>query len=698
MKKIQSTCNYCSLSCNLDFYVENNRITKVLPTTGYSVNHGFACIKGLNLDKQLSHHKPSPQPRIKKADGTFEIVSWDDAISGTAKKLLEIKARYGPESIAALSTAQMPFEEMALFSHIIRGYMKGNCDANTRLCMATSVFAHRGAFGFDSPLYALKDFEFSDTIILIGANPVVAHPAIWNRIRKSASPGRKLIVIDPRKSETAQQADYHYPVRGKADIKLFYILASYLIEKGWIDNNYIKKYTDGFEAFKAFVADFKLENAKAETGLEPEQIKELAEHIHNGKAVSLWWTMGINQGYEAVRTAQSIINIALMTGNIGRPGTGANSLTGQPNAMGSRLLSNQAILPGGGDYDNIIRRAACATAMGVPDSMLPDKPTLTYNVIVEKINAGEIKALWVVHTNPRHSWTNNETFQKAMDKLDLLIVNDIYDDTDTSANCDVFFPVVPALKKEGTFINTERRLSALRPVLEREPYEHSDFEVFLKMGEALGMGELLNKWRTPRDVFNIMRQCTRGMPADFTGVDYDGLVNTKGIQWPFREGETLTDNDRRLFEDGVYYTPNMRAKFVFEKPMPDPLPTSQEFPYVFNTGRGTVCQWHTQTRNREILAVQDAVPQNAYCFINDQLAKDLGIAENDMVEIASVNGEKANFEARLTDTLQANEVFGPIHYIETNKLTPSLYDPISKEPSYKTTPVALRKITTERMV
>jgi assimilatory nitrate reductase catalytic subunit len=557
--------------------------------------------------------------------------------------------------------------------------------------MATSVFAHRGAFGFDAPPYTLKDLELSDTIILIGANPVVAHPVVWERIRKSASPERKLIIIDPRKSETALQADYHYPVKGKADLKLLYILANYLIEKGWIDENYIRENTDGFSAFKSFVYDFKLENAKAETGLEPEQIKELAELIHNGKAVSLWWTMGINQGYEAVRTAQAIINIALMTGNIGRPGTGANSLTGQPNAMGSRLLSNQVILPGGGDYDNTIRRTAVASAMGIPETVLPNKPTLTYDVIVEKVKAGEIKALWVVCTNPRHSWTNNETFREAMDKVELLIVSELYDDTDTSANCDVFFPVVSALKKEGTFINTERRLSAVRPVLERELYEHTDFEVFLKMGEALGMGELLNKWRTPRDVFNILRQCTKGMPADFSGVDFDGLTNTKGIQWPFREGETLTENERRLYENNTYFTPNARAKFVFETPLADPLPTTPEFPYVFNTGRGTVGQWHTNTRTREIPEVQDAISENAYCLINDELAKSLGICELDTVEIVSTNGERADFEARLSDTLQANEIYAPIHYLETNKLTPSIYDPYSKEPSYKTTPVTLHK-------
>jgi assimilatory nitrate reductase catalytic subunit len=297
-----------------------------------------------------------------------------------------------------------------------------------------------------------------------------------------------------------------------------------------------------------------------------------------------------------------------------------------------------------------------------------------------------------VGTNPRHSWTNNETFQVAMDKLDLLIVNEIYDDTDTSAHCDVFFPVVPALKKEGTFINTERRICAVRPVLEREPYEHSDFEVFQKMGQALGMGKLLEKWRTPRDVFNIMRQCTKGMPADFSGVDYDGLVNSGGIQWPFREGETLTDNERRLFENGAYFRQNNRAKFVFEKPMADPLPTSDKFPYVFNTGRGTVGQWQTQTRNREIPEVRDAVSDIAYCLISDKLAGSLGIAQHDMVEIESINGENAIFEAWLTDTLQENEIYAPIHYLETNKLTPSVYDPISKEPSYKTTPVTVRKV------
>lgn len=692
MKRIQSTCNYCALSCNIDFMVENGKIEKIIPTQDYPVNKGFSCIKGLNLDKQHQEYKPNPLPRLKKEDGTFEHVSWEQALNQTAGKLKEISATYGPESVAAISTGQMPLEEMALLGHVMRNYLKANVDGNTRLCMATSVVAHKQSFGFDAPPYTLNDFELSDTIILIGANPVVAHPIIWGRIRENKIDGKKVIVIDPRQSETAERADYHYPLKAKSDLKLFYILANVLIEKDWIDSTYIENHTENFEAFKAFIADYTLDQAEEATHLTKEQILELAMLIHKGKNVSFWWTMGINQGYEAVRSAQAIINLALMTGNIGRPGTGANSITGQSNAMGSRLFSNTAGLYGGGDFDNPVRRQAVAKALEIDETLLPLKPTLPYNVIIEKINAGEIKALWVISTNPRHSWTNNQTFKEAIDKLDLFIVQDIYDDTDSSADCQVYFPVVPGTQKEGTYINTERRLSAMRPALDREENELTDFEVFFKMGQALGMGALLDNWKTPEAVFNLMKKCSKGMPCDITGVEYDALPNSKGIQWPFREGESLTEDERRLYEDGNYYTPSKKAKFMFEAPMENPLPLSEEYPYILNTGRGTVGQWHTQTRTREIVDVEGAVSESAYVYINEKIATKLKIRHRDQIEIHSVNGASAKFEAWISNAVSEKELYAPIHYIETNTLTPSIYDSYSKEPSYKTTPIQIKKI------
>ena len=690
MKKVQSTCNYCALACNMDFYVEDGKIVKVLPNKEYPVNKGFSCIKGLSLDRQNTVFTKSSLPRVKDENGNFKEMQWEDTYKYVADKFLELQEKYGKESVAGISTGQLTFEEFALLGNIMRNHLQTNLDGNTRLCMATSVVAHKQSFGFDAPPYTLKDVELSDTIILIGANPVVAHPVFWTRVRQNKN--KKLIVIDPRKSETAVNADYWYGIKPKTDLVLLYAVANELIAKNYVDEEYIANHTEGYSEFKEFVKEYTLERAAKESGISEERISELVELIHTGERVSLWWTMGVNQSYEAVRTAQAIINIALMTGNMGRPGTGANSLTGQSNAMGSRIFSNTSGLYGGGDFNNQARRERVAEVLGVDESYLAKKPTATYNEIVERINAGEIKALWVLCTNPRHSWTNNETFKKAMDKLELLVVQDIYDDTDTSEMADVYLPVVPGIKKEGTFINTERRLSAMRPALPKEENEKTDYEVMLGIGKALGMGSLLDKWATPKDAFNLMKECSRNMPCDITGVDYDTLTDSKGIQWPFREGEELVENERRLFEDGNYYTPSKKAQFVFEKVMENPLKNTDEFPYTLNTGRGTVGQWHTQTRTREIRNVKEVTLKEAYALVNTKFCEELDLQNNDMIRVDSINGESADFKVKVSDNVKYDEIYVPMHYIECNKLTASIYDKYSKEPSYKTTPINIRKL------
>lgn len=690
MKKVQSTCNYCALDCNLDFYVEDEKIVRVLPTKGYPVNDGFCCIKGLSLDKQQTVVKTSPLPKIRQADGSMKEVSWDEGFQYVADQLQELQAKYGRESVAGISTGQLTMEEFAIFGHVMRNYLKTNVDGNTRLCMATAVVAHKQSYGFDAPGYTLKDLELSDTIIFIGANPVVAHPILWKRVRQN--PDKKVIVIDPRKSETAMNADYWYPVKCRGDLYLLYTLANVLIEKGWIDQNYIEAHTEGYGEFKEFVKPFTLDQAQETAGLSPEQILELAQLIHEGKRVSFWWTMGVNQGYEAVRTAQAIINLALMTGNIGRPGTGANSITGQCNAMGSRSYSNTAVLYAGGDFTNPARRAKVAEALGVDESVLAEKPTATYNQIIEGINEGRIKGLWILCTNPRHSWTNNETFASAVKKLELFVVQDIYDTIESAEECTVFFPVVPGIKKEGTYINLERRLSAMRPCLAKKENEITDYEAILGVGKALGMGGLLKGWETPKDCFELMKKCSKGMPGDITGVTWEILENSNGVQWPFREGEALEDDERRLYEDGNFFTPSRKAQFKFEAPLENPLPLTEEYPYLLNTGRGSVGQWHTQSRTSEVQFIGDVSAREAYLFMNPGTAAAYDLEENDCILVHSVNGEKAGFQVRISDQVREKELYAPIHYIECNKLTPSVYDPYSKEPSYKATPVWFEKM------
>ena len=690
MKRIQSTCNYCALACNLDFYTEDGKIKRVVPTPHYPVNKGFSCIKGLNLDKQCTKFNGSKKPLLKMKDGERKAIEWKEAFDLFASKMTAIQEKYGKESVAYISTGQLPTEEMALLGHVGRSYMGINGDGNTRLCMASAVVAYKQSFGFDAPPYTLKDLELSDTIFFIGANPVIAHPIAWGRVRKNKD--AKIITIDPRKSETAMNSDMWIDIKTKGDLALFYTLANVLIEKGWIDQDYINNYTEGFEDFKAHVKKYTLEDVEERTGISKMRVLELAKIIHEGKRVSFWWTMGVNQSYEAVRTAQAIINLALITGNMGREGTGANSLTGQCNAMGSRMFSNTTALYGGGEYNNQERRKVVADILGMDENMLPTKPTLDYEQIIKGINKGEIKGLWVVCTNPRHSFTNNEEFKKAMKTLDFFVVQDIYEDTDSSKECDLYLPSVPAIKKEGFLINTERRLSALVPVLEKEEDELSDYEIFLGIGEALGMGSLLDKWRTPEDAFKLLRECSKGMPCDITGVTYERLRDSKGIQWPCRKGEELESDERRLFEDGKYYTPSGKAKFIFEDVTENPNATNEEFPFNLNTGRGTVGQWHTHTRTREIQAVTNIVSQKAYVDINRKDAEKLDIKENDEVLIHSSNGHTSKFIARLTDNLKEKTLYAPIHYIETNLLTPSVFDPYSKEPSYKTVQVNIEKV------
>ena len=689
MKKIQSTCNYCAIDCNLDFYVEDNRVVKTVPTCGYPVNDGFCCIKGLSLDKQQTTVKPNCLPKIRRQDGSFCEVPWDEAFQHVADKLKELQAKYGTESVAGISTGQLTMEEFAIFGHVMRNYLKANVDGNTRLCMATAVVAHKQSYGFDAPGYTLEDLELSDTLIFIGANPVVAHPILWGRVRKNQVPGHKIVVIDPRKSETAMNADYWYGLKWRSDLLLLYTVANLLIEKDYLDHDFIEAHTEKFEEFKEFVKSYTLERGSEGTGLKKEQILELAELIHRGKRVSFWWTMGVNQGYEAVRTAQAIINLALMTGNIGKPGTGANSITGQCNAMGSRVYSNTAVMFGGGDFTNPARRARIAQVLGVDESLLAEKPTKTYNQIIEGINAGEIKGLWILCTNPRHSWTNNETFAEAAKKLELFVVQDIYDTIESAENCTVYFPVVPGLKKEGTYINLERRLSAMRPVLARGENEISDYEAVLGVGKALGMGDALKGWETPKDCFDLMRECSRNMPCDISGVTWEALENSHGIQWPYPEGKEAenADEQRRLYGDGRFFTPSGKAQFMFEEVRENPLPRTEEFPFVLNTGRGSVGQWHTQSRTKEVKFVEDVSAKKAYLYMNTELAKEKGIREMDEIRVYSVNGRDAVFSVKITDNVQYEELYAPIHYIECNKLTPSVYDPYSKEPSYKATPV-----------
>ncbi len=400
-------CGFCSTGCGLKIHLREGEAVNLSPETNYPVNLGMACPKGWEALRVLQADDRATDPLLRE-NGKLRPVDWDTALRAFCARMKSIQEKHGPHSVAFLSTGQIATEEMAFLGALAKfGMGMRHGDGNTRQCMATAVTAYKQSFGFDAPPYSYDDLEESDVIVLVGANLCIAHPILWERVcRNPHKP--QIVVVDPRKTETAMAATLHLPIKPKSDLAFFYGLASILIREGWIDRRYIADHTEGFEEFARHVADFTPERVAELSGIDVPTLHWTARLIHEGKRVSFWWTMGVNQSYEGTRTAQSLINLALMTGNIGRPGTGANSITGQCNAMGSRLFSNTTNLLGGHDFEKEADRQKVADILAIDVERIPAQNSWAYHQIIEGILNEQIKGLWVIATNPAHSWINQQ--------------------------------------------------------------------------------------------------------------------------------------------------------------------------------------------------------------------------------------------------------------------------------------------------
>jgi assimilatory nitrate reductase catalytic subunit len=555
--------------------------------------------------------------------------------------------------------------------------------------MATSVVAYKECFGFDAPPYTYADLEESDVVVLIGSNLAIAHPILWERLmRNPHSPA--VVVIDPRYTETAQGGTHHLPLAPKSDLVLLYGLAQRLLSLGAVDEEFVAAHTTGFSDFRDHVAGFGMERVVERSGLPAEQIDEVAQLIASGERVSFWWTMGVNQGHEATRTAQAIIALALMTGNIGRPGTGANSITGQCNAMGSRLFSNTASMFGGRDFESAEDRREVAGILGIDEEVIPDRRSLAYDQIIEGIATGAIRGLWVIATNPAHSWINHSELHELLGRLEFLVVQDLYADTETALRADLFLPAAGWSEKEGTLINSERRIGRVRASRKPPGQARTDFEIFKGIAEVWGCGPMLRKWRDPEKVFAILQELSRGRPCDITGIEsYEGL-NNGGVPWPAAErSEVEAGGELRLFEDGTFFTPDGRARFVWDDPRPLPERVSGAYPLVLLTGRGSTAQWHTQTRTRRSPVLAGLGPSELHVEISCEDATRLGIESGDELEVESKRGQLEAI-AWVTPTMQEGQVFLPMHDDRVNRLTFPAVDPHSRQPAYKAGAVRVR--------
>ncbi|HOX12764.1 MAG TPA: nitrate reductase [Spirochaetia bacterium] len=689
-KVVRTTCSYCSVGCNFDaVYDDEGKLVSFLPAKDYPVNRGSSCPKGFHLLKALEVPERGATPLLRNLRGDLEPVDWDRAISVFVERFKAVRDRHGPESAAFLSTGQIPMEEMALLGALFKfGMGFVHADGNTRQCMASAAVAYKQSFGFDAPPFCYEDLELTDLPIFVGANPVIAHPVLWARLKGRAEKP-PVVVIDPRLTKTAREADLHMAVRPKGDLTLLYGLARILVEEDWIDRPFLEAHTEGFEEFSEFVRRFDDARVEAESGIPPARVRELAERIRSARAVSFWWTMGVNQSHQAVRTAQAIINLCLMTGNIGRPGTGPNSITGQSDAMGSRMFSLTTSLPAGRDFTKEADRIQTAAILGIDPGRIPSVNSLPYHKILEAVDEGRIKALWFVATNPAHSWIDKHTLLHRLAKLEFLVVQDLYPGTETAARAHLYLPAAGSAEKDGTMINSERRLGAVRKVRDAPGQALPDFEIFLRIARAWGCGDLFREWTDPEAAFRILQRLSAGRPCDFSGIrGYEEIRERGGIQWPFPASGADPAPQRRLFADGRFYTDSGRAKFLFSEPQPMPEVPDAEYPFQLITGRGSLVQWHTQTRTGKVAMLRSLAPAEAYADIHARDARRLGIAEGAAVRVRSRRGE-VRVKARISDEVSPGQVFMPMHYPESNFLTFPAFDPYSAEPAYKMGAVAL---------
>ncbi len=680
---VNSTCGYCSVGCGMQLGVKDGRVMSVRGNPHHPVNAGKLCPKGLAEHYAIEAEGRARFPLLRK-NGQFVRVHWDEAIDTMVGRFRAVQKKYGPESLGVISTGQLVTEEFYALGKLVQlGFGTRNYDGNTTLCMSTAVAGYKRSFGSDGPPGAYEDLEHADLILLIGANVAENHPILCTRLE--ANRNKTLIVADPRVTKTAMMADIYLPVKPRSDLALINAMLRIVIDEELYDKDYVSAHTAGFDELRASLAPCTLEYAARITGIEAEQIRRVALLYAKAKAAFIGWTMGVNHSTKGTETVNAINNLALITGNIGRRGASPFSITGQCNAMGTREAGFTSAIPGYRKFESREDREEIARLWNVPVERIPTQRGLAYPDIVEAAVANKIRALWILGTNPLVSFPNIDVLKHALGNLDFLVVQDGFHPTPTTGLADLVLPAAIWGEKEGTYTNSERRVSKVNAAVAPPGEARPDFDIFLAIAERLGCREeLFPGWRGPRDAFDEWRRVSAGRLCDYSGMSYELLEECGGIQWPFpRNAASPASEPRRLYTDGVFQTEDGRARLLPTRWEPFPEQPNHEFPLILNTGR-TVEHWHTRTKTGAISILQRMSPR-AWLEMNPRDADRLNLKMHDRVEVISARGRVSKVELRITEIVAPGQVFLPFHFAETNanQITQSAFDPISREPNFK---------------
>jgi anaerobic selenocysteine-containing dehydrogenase len=686
---VATTCGYCSVGCGMFLGVKDGKAVSVRGNPDHPVNRGLLCPKGLSEHHTLDAETRAKYPLLRKG-GKLVRVGWDEALDTMVEKFRRVQRKHGLEALGILSTGQLVTEEFYTLGKLAQlGFGTKNYDGNTTLCMASAVSGYKRSFGSDGPPGAYEDLEKADVILLLGANIADNQPILCQRLE--ANKNKIMIVADPRITKTAMLADIYLPLKPRTDIALINGLIHLLVENGLVDRDYIAQHTTGFEALQECVRKYEPEYVAQVTGLSREVLVKVAFLYGHAEAPFVGWTMGVNHSTQGTETVNAINNLALVTGNVGRPGTSPFSITGQCNAMGTREAGFTSSLPGYRKFESAEDRQELAEIWGIAPERIPSSRGLAYPDIVEAALAKRIRALWMIATNPIVSFPNLGVLQQSLESLDFFVVQDGFHPTPTSELADLVLPAAIWGEKEGTYTNSERRVSKVNAAVVPPGEARSDFDIFLSMAEKLGCRqELFPGWNEPKHAFEEWKKVSAGRLCDYSGMDYARIESAGGVQWPFpagaREGEVS-----RLYADGKFQTEDGKARLLPTEWEPFPEQPTEDYPFVLNTGR-TVEHWHTRTKTSQVRILERLAP-NAWLEMNPRDAEAAHLKPHMHVDIVSKRGRTSGVELRITEMIAPGQVFMPFHFAETNvnQVTQSAFDPISREPNYKQCAVRIER-------
>ena len=689
-KWVSTTCGYCSVGCGMFIGTKDGKAVSVRGNPDHKVNRGLLCPKGLSEHYTIRTDNRALYPQLRTGK-TFNRIGWDQAFSRMASKFRDIQARHGAGAVGVISTGQLVTEEFYTLGKLVQlGLGTSNYDGNTTLCMATAVQGYKRSFGSDGPPGTYEDLEKADVVILIGANIAENHPLLCWRLR--ANPATTLIVVDPRATKTAMMADLHLPLRPRSDLALINGWIHLVIEHNLVNREYVDAHTTGFDALREAVKGYTPERVAEITGLTPEQIVKTAWMYAHARAGFIGWTMGVNHSTKGTETVNAINNLALITGNIGREGAAPFSITGQCNAMGTREAGFTSIMPGYRKFESETDRSELAGLWNLPVDRIPTQRGLAYPDIIEAALDKKIRALWIIATNPIVSFPNLGVLTQALDGLEFLVVQDGYHPTPTTEFAHLVLPAGIWGEKEGTYTNSERRVSKVNKAVSPPGEAKADFDIFLGLADALGVkDELFPGWNKPGDAFDEWKKVSAGRLCDYSGMTYRDIEHHGGIQWPFPAGATGAGQTRRLYADGGFQHDDGKAKLIAADWAPFPEQPNAEFPLVLNTGR-TVEHWHTRTKTGKVPILERLSP-NAWVEMNPRDARQLRLKPQDKVDVVSRRGRVRAVELRVTETVAPGQIFVPFHYAEANanQMTQSAFDPFSREPNYKQSAVRVER-------